>query len=164
MVQRDSDGLSLFFIDSTGQKQIASYTNWSDYSAFEETMQAQADAPDDNARAQSAYLGQVGMYNGSADNGVQPVGGIPVKPLQKVVGDPVRNPDGSWSPGVVTGIPFSPPLPDVHPVVGAAAVSKGIQAGVVSTTPSDIDLLNLVLKGMAVQTALLNRIVAKLGA
>ena len=117
MIQYDKDGVTLFYIDTNGQRVAAGYTDTERYSTMLTVRGSQQRAVIENAQVVTNYKAALGAIQGTIDQGR--VGQnpdvptlAPAKPQQKIVSDT----------GEVSYTPFVPPLPDlVIPVISATA-------------------------------------------
>ena len=104
MIQYDTDGTTLFYIDADGKKFSHYFTEGKPYSDMLVTLDAQQQAIRDNAATLQSYSEALSRVQGPLDAGQGPANPIaPPKPLQKIVSDT----------GVVSFAPFDPPLADL---------------------------------------------------
>ena len=123
MVQYDKDGVTLFYIDASGQKVSHNFMEGKPYSAMVDIRSAQLLALTQNANAAANYNTALANLQISVDAGRGEGIVAPPKPLQKIVSDT----------GVVSYAPFDPPLADLIPEK-VNAPSSGLIAAVVPDT------------------------------
>ena len=104
MIQYDTDGTTLFYIDANGKKFSHYFTEGKPYSDMLVTLDVQQQAIKENAATLQGYNEALSRIQGPLDAGQGPANPIaPPKPLQKIVSDT----------GVVSFAPFDPPLADL---------------------------------------------------
>src|ERR1035437_9472666 len=115
MIQYDTNGVTLFYIDANGQRVAAGYTDTERYSTMLTVRGDQQQAALENARVVTNYKAALSAIQGTIDTGRAGQNPdvpttAPLKPLQKVVSDT----------GEVNYTPFEPALADlVTPVPNA---------------------------------------------
>ena len=125
MVQFDKDGMTLFYIDASGNRVQHNPFDGQAYSDMLVIRSAQMQAGIDNQMAVSGYNTKLANVQMSVGDG--PVT-APVKPLQKIVADD----------GTVTYIPFVPQLADL--VIPPVLSQGGTVHGLINTaTPAPLD-------------------------
>jgi hypothetical protein len=104
MIQYDTDGTTLFYIDANGKKFSHYFTEGKPYSDMLVTLDAQQQAIRDNTLAANSYNASLATMQTSVDAGqADKAPPVSEKPLQKIVSDT----------GVVSFAPFDPPLADL---------------------------------------------------
>ena len=108
MIQYDTNGVTLFYIDANGQRVAAGYTDTERYSTMLTVRGDQQQAALENARVVTNYKAALSAIQGTIDMGRAGQNPdvpttAPLKPLQKVVSDT----------GEVNYTPFVPPLADL---------------------------------------------------
>jgi hypothetical protein len=108
MIQYDTNGVTLFYIDANGQRVAAGYTDTERYSTMLTVRGDQQQAALENARVVTNYKAALSAIQGTIDTGRAGQNPdvpttAPLKPLQKVVSDT----------GEVNYTPFVPPLADL---------------------------------------------------
>ena len=104
MIQYDTNGVTLYYIDASGQEQSASPMDGAKYTAMDTIMQEQLAAASANTQAVANYNNRLQGAQTSINAGR--AADAPPKPLQTVVSDT----------GVTTYVPFNPPLADLLPL------------------------------------------------
>jgi hypothetical protein len=110
--------------------------NWFDgdvYNAVQKIYEQQKDADSTNANAVKDYTDKLGGYQQSMNDGRNPSIPLPVMPQKLIISDL----------GVVSHVPFDPPLPVYTPLVASGGGSTSIKT--VVNTPSDIDVVKQML-------------------
>lgn len=144
MIQYDTDGVSLFYTDASGQKVEAGPRD-GNYLTLLTAMEAQEQAVNDNNAAAVDYHTKLNTAQIAISN-FQPGVVVPAKPQMKVVDDL----------GNVTMVPFVPPLPD--PTFPTASPSGSIKS---APAPDRTDvLINLVVT----LNGKIDKLIAKVGA
>jgi hypothetical protein len=145
MIQYDTDGVTLFYIDASGNKVSHNPFDGDAYYQMVVIEQAQKQAASDNNAEAADYHNKLANAQ-IAINNFQTGVVVPPKPLMKLVDDL----------GNVTMVPFVPPLPD--PTFPVASGSTSIKS---APAPDRTDvLINIVM----VMNGKLDKIIAKLGA
>jgi hypothetical protein len=121
MIQYDTNGVTLYYIDANGVKISASPTDGVKYTNMDTIMQAQIAAASANTQAVANYNNLLQAAQTSADAGRPAT--APPKPLETVVSDT----------GVTTYVPFNPPLADLVPLDVTAPSSGTIAEPTVDT-------------------------------
>jgi hypothetical protein len=101
MIQFDSDGVTLFYIDATGKRVAHGFMEGEVYDDMLNVRTAQLQAIVENTQAAANYNTALGNAQISVNSGHAL--DAPAKPLQKVVGNT----------GEVSYVPFVPPLADL---------------------------------------------------
>jgi hypothetical protein len=114
MIQLDKDGVTLFYIDANGNKVSHNYMEGQAYTDMLTIRDAQISAANENVQAVANYNNVLANVQISVTAGRGDTVTAPAKPLQKVVAD---------TDGVVTYVPFVPPLADIVPLVGVPSGS-----------------------------------------
>ena len=114
MIQFDKDGVTLFYIDANGQRVAHNYMEGQAYCDMLTIRGAQLQAIGENTQAVANYNNVLANVQISVTAGRGDTVTAPAKPLQKVVAD---------TDGVVTYVPFVPPLADIVPLVGVPSGS-----------------------------------------
>ena len=116
MIQLDKDGVTLFYIDASGQRVAHGYTEGQAYADMLTIRSAQIQAAADNTQALANYNNVLAnmQLNVNAGHGGDANVVAPAKPLQIVVAD---------ADGAVTYVAFVPPLADIVPLVGVPSGS-----------------------------------------
>jgi hypothetical protein len=104
MIQFDKDGVTLFYLDASGQRVAHYYTEGQAYSNMLTIRDAQIQAISENNQAAANYKNVLANVQISVTAGRGDTVTAPTKPLQKVVAD---------ADGAVTYVPFVPALPDL---------------------------------------------------
>ena len=99
MIQFDKDGVTLFYIDASGQRVAHGYTEGEAYADMLTIRSAQLQAVSDNNQAVAQYNQALANVQISVTAGRGDTVTAPAKPLQKVVAD---------ADGAVTYVPFVP--------------------------------------------------------
>src|ERR1035441_6110172 len=87
MIQFDKDGVTLFYIDASGNKISHNYLDGTAYDDMLTVMSAQKQAAIDNTQAVANYNPALASLQTSVTAGRADGSTAPVKPLQKVVSD-----------------------------------------------------------------------------
>jgi hypothetical protein len=106
MIQLDKDGVTLFYIDASGQRVAHNYMEGQAYTDMLTIRGAQIEAAAENTQAVANYKNVLANMQISVDAGRGGAANVvaPAKPLQKVVAD---------ADGAVTYVPFVPALADL---------------------------------------------------
>ena len=106
MIQLDKDGVTLFYIDASGQRVAHNYMEGQAYTEMLTTRGAQLQAAAENTQAVANYNNVLANMQISVNAGRAGDANVvaPAKPLQKVVAD---------ANGAVTYVPFVPALADL---------------------------------------------------
>src|ERR1017187_5966571 len=107
MIQLDKDGVTLFYIDVSGQRVSHNYMEGQAYCDMLTIRGAQLQAISENNQAVANYNNVLANVQISVTAGRGDTVTAPAKPLQKVVAD---------ADGAVTYVPFVPPLADIVPL------------------------------------------------
>jgi hypothetical protein len=109
MIQFDKDGVTLFYIDSSGQRVAHYYTEGQAYADMLTIRGTQIQAIGENTQAVANYNNVLANMQISVNAGRGGDANVvaPMKPLQKVVAD---------ADGAVTHVPFVPALADLVPL------------------------------------------------
>ena len=128
MIQLDKDGVTLFYIDASGQRVAHNYMDGQAYTDMLTIRGAQIQAATENTQAVANYNNVLANVQISVTAGRGDTVTAPAKPLQKVVAD---------ADGAVTYVPFVPPLADIVPLPPTAG---GTVQGLVNTAlPATLD-------------------------
>jgi hypothetical protein len=129
MIQFDKDGVTLFYIDASGQRVAHGYTEGQAYADMLTIRSAQIQAAADNTQALANYNNVLAnmQLNVNAGHGGDANVVAPAKPLQIVVAD---------ADGAVTHVPFVPPLADL---VFPKTVPSTVQGLVNTSQPAPPD-------------------------
>jgi hypothetical protein len=136
MIQFDTDGVTLFYIDATGKRIAHGFMEGQVYSDMLTVRSAQIQATVENTQAAANYNTALGNAQGGIDAGHTV--DAPAKPLQKVVSNT----------GEVSYAPFVPPLADlVMPPAAPPAVSMTDQilAARAATPDKQAIMYNMIL-------------------
>ena len=114
MIQLDKDGVTLFYIDASGQRVAHNYMDGQAYTDMLTIRGAQIQAATENTQAVANYNNVLANVQISVTAGRGDTVTAPAKPLQKVVAD---------ADGAVTYVAFVPPLADIVPLVGVPSGS-----------------------------------------
>jgi hypothetical protein len=137
MIQFDTDGVTLFYIDATGNKISQSFMSGQAYSDMLQIRDEQLDAARVNTQAQDNYNTALSNAQVSVNAGKGGAELAPPKPTMKVVSDT----------GVVTFEPFEPPLADLvmpTPVPQTSMVDQ-IAAARAATPDKQAIMYNMIL-------------------
>src|ERR1035441_6501511 len=104
MIQLDKDGVTLFYIDASGQRVSHNYMEGQAYCDMLTIRGAQLQAISENNQAVANYNNVLANVQISVTAGRGDTVTAPAKPLQKVVAD---------ADGAVTYVPFVPALADL---------------------------------------------------
>ena len=104
MIQLDKDGVTLFYIDTSGQRVAHNYMEGQAYCDMLTIRSAQLQAATENNQAVANYNNVLANVQISVTAGRGDTVTAPAKPLQKVVAD---------ADGAVTYVPFVPALADL---------------------------------------------------
>jgi hypothetical protein len=107
MIQLDKDGVTLFYIDSSGNRVSHNYLEGQAYTDMLTIRDAQLSAASENNQAVANYNNVLANVQINVTSGRGDTVTAPAKPLQKVVAD---------ADGAVTYVPFVPPLADIVPL------------------------------------------------
>src|ERR1035441_2658118 len=121
MIQLDKDGVTLFYIDASGQRVAHNYMDGQAYTDMLTIRGAQIQAATENTQAVANYNNVLANVQISVTAGRGDTVTAPAKPLQKVVAD---------ADGAVTYVPFVPPLADL-------VIPKTVPSG--SIAPPSLD-------------------------
>jgi hypothetical protein len=137
MIQFDADGVTLFYIDATGNKISQSFMSGQAYSDMLQIRDEQLDAARVNTQAQDNYNTALSNAQVSVNAGKGGAELAPPKPTMKVVRDT----------GVVTFEPFAPPLADLVMPTRAPQVSltDQIAAARAATPDKQAIMYNMIL-------------------
>ena len=128
MIQLDKDGVTLFYIDVSGQRVSHNYMEGQAYCDMLTIRGAQLQAISENNQAVANYNNVLANVQISVTAGRGDTVTAPAKPLQKVVAD---------ADGAVTYVPFVPALADIVPLAPSAG---GTVQGLVNTAlPATLD-------------------------
>jgi len=127
MIQFDQNGVTLFYIDASGQRVAHGYTEGQAYADMLTIRSAQLQAVSDNNQAVANYKQALANVQISVTAGFGNTVTAPTKPLQKVVAD---------ADGAVTYVPFVPALADL---VIPKTVPSTVQGLVNTSQPAPID-------------------------
>lgn len=141
MIQFDTNGVTLFYIDANGQRVAASYTDTERYSTMLTVRGSQQQATLENALVVTNYKAALSAIQGTIDMGRAGQNPdvpttAPPKPLQKVVSDT----------GEVSYTPFVPPLADlVIPKTSPSTVAGLVNTAVPAPVDKNAVMYNMIL-------------------
>ena len=128
MIRFDQNGVTLFYIDASGQRVAHNYMDGQAYTDMLTIRGAQIQAATENTQAVANYNNVLANVQISVTAGRGDTVTAPAKPLQKVAAD---------ADGAVTYVPFVPPLADIVPLPPTAG---GTVQGLVNTAlPATLD-------------------------
>ena len=138
MIQFDSDGVTLFYIDATGKRIGSSFMAGEAYDAMLTIRSAQLQAAIENKQAAANYNTALSNAQISVNAGKAGIELAPPKPLAKVVAD---------KDGAVTYVPFDPPLGDlvIPAVAPAVSMTDQIAAARAATPDKQAIMYNMIL-------------------
>lgn len=156
MVNFDTDGVTLFYIDATGEKIAHGFMDGEAYAKMLDTRSQQLEAKRANDQAAALYNTQLADAQAQVNAG-RPPATPPAKPLARIVADD----------GTVTYGPFTPPLGDLlqQPAAGPSMTDQILAARAANPDPavSTLNGVKALVTLVQAQGALLAKIAAKLG-
>jgi hypothetical protein len=137
MINFDTDGVTLFYIDASGNKVTASFMAGQPYTDFLNIRDEQLAAARSNTQATTNYNTALANAQISVNAGKGGAELAPPKPTMQVVSDT----------GVVTFEPFNPPLADLVMPTAAATTSMidQIAAARAATPDKQAIMYNMIL-------------------
>jgi hypothetical protein len=137
MIQFDTDGVTLFYIDANGNKISQSFMSGQPYTDWLNIRDEQLAAARSNTQAAANYATALANAQISVNAGKGGAELAPAKPTMQVVSDT----------GVITFVPFDPPLADLvmpTPVPQTSMVDQ-IAAARAATPDKEAIMYNMIL-------------------